>query len=230
MDLPVFSNNLKSSANWVASLDEQAQTWLRSLDRSGDEMIAGIRACQVEQEIVRVGGEIDRDRIIEAAGLVTSWACDSEAKMSVEKLLALNRSVTGLSPEIELVRKSEAVPLNEAHDPTPAVLLPKMLDNAIDWFGAPGFGELLGVEQSTVVYLRLLEMHPFNLHTDTTALLASGFFTQRAGLPPLIVFSDDDTLARFNTAREAAFRMLTQPLVEFFAEMLTRTMQLSAHD
>jgi len=45
-------------------------------------------------------------------------------------------------------------------------------------------------------------------------------------LPPLVIFADDTTLARYSRALEAAFRMLTQPLVEIFAEMLTRTMRI----
>jgi hypothetical protein len=40
-----------------------------------------------------------------------------------------------------------------------------------------------------------------------------------------VIFADDLTQARYARAIEAAFRMLTQPLVEIFAEMLTRTMR-----
>ena len=55
---------------------------------------------------------------------------------------------------------------------------------------------------------------------------------ERAGLPPLIIFSDDTTAARYTAAIEAALRMLTQPLVEFFAESLARTIKtvLSAEE
>jgi hypothetical protein len=59
-----------------------------------------------------------------------------------------------------------------------------------------------------------------------TALLAASFYTERDGLPPLVIFADETTLARYRHALEAAFRMLTQPLVELFAEMLTRAMRV----
>jgi hypothetical protein len=82
------------------------------------------------------------------------------------------------------------------------------------------------VERAAVVYLRLLDLHPFLSHNETTAMLAAGFYTEREGLPPLVIFADEMTQARYARALEAAFRMLTQPLVEFFAEMLTRTMRI----
>jgi hypothetical protein len=45
-------------------------------------------------------------------------------------------------------------------------------------------------------------------------------------MPPLVIFADELTQARYARALEAAFRMLTQPLVELFAEMLTRVMRI----
>jgi hypothetical protein len=101
-----------------------------------------------------------------------------------------------------------------------------MLDNAFDWFSTPSFDQLHPVEQATVVYLRLLDLQPFTSYTSVTAQLAASFYTERAGLPALIIFADEETAAHYSNALEAAFRMLTQPLVEFFAEMLTRTIHL----
>jgi hypothetical protein len=117
------------------------------------------------------------------------------------------------------------MPIAAAHEPTPALILPKMLDNAFDWFDTESFRDLHPVERAAVVYLRLLDLHPFPSHTETTATLAAGFYTEREGLPPLVIFADDLTQARYARAIEAAFRMLTQPLVELFAEMLTRAMR-----
>jgi hypothetical protein len=127
-----------------------------------------------------------------------------------------------------VLRKTEPLPLNPMHDPTPAALLPRMLDNAFDWFSAPSFNQLHAVEQAAVVYLRLLDLHPFPSHTEATSLFAASFYTERAGFPPLVIVADEATAARYVNALEAAFRMLTQPLVEFFAEALTRTMRLSS--
>ena len=100
------------------------------------------------------------------------------------------------------------------------------MDNAFDWFNAESFNDLHPVERAAVVYLRLLDLHPFPTHTDTTATMAASFYTEREGLAPLVICADDVNLARYERALEAAFRMLTQPLVEFFAEMLTRSMRI----
>ncbi|MGA1369861.1 MAG: hypothetical protein ACO394_15270, partial [Blastocatellia bacterium] len=51
-------------------------------------------------------------------------------------------------------------------------------------------------------------------------------YTQRAGLPPLIVDpGDPEVTAQFDQALEAAFRMLTQPLIELFTDVTLRTME-----
>jgi hypothetical protein len=159
---------------------------------------------------------------------VSSWARETDARLDLERLLEIHRDLVGASATEDVLRKTEPLPITAMHDPTPAVLLPRMLDNAFDWFGTQSFNELHAVEQAAVVYLRLLDLHPFPSRTETTALLAASFYTERAGLPPLIIAADEETLARYISALEAAFRMLTQPLVEFFAEMLTRTMRLSS--
>ena len=75
--------------------------------------------------------------------------------------------------------------------------------------------------------MRLLDLYPFPTANEATAMLAASFYVERAGLPPLFIHHDDITAARFNAVTERAFQLLTQPLVEFFAEMLQRTVKLS---
>ena len=185
-----------------------------------------MRHEQIEQGLRRAGRGIDGQRLLEAASLVSAWAADAEAKFGVESLLDLHRTVTGASAGMDVLRKIEPTPICATHEPTPALILPRMLDNAFDWFDTESFRDLHPVERAAVVYLRLLDLHPFSSHTETTATLAAGFYTEREGMPPLVIFADDLTQARYARALEAAFRMLTQPLVEFFAEMLTRTMRI----
>src|SRR5262249_43705876 len=144
----------------------------------------------------------------------------------VERLHVLPRTCTGESYGVEVLRKNEPMLFNASRDPTRSLLLPRMLYNAFDWFNTESFKDLHPVERAAVVYLRLLDLQPFPSHTETTATLAASFYTEREGLPPLVIFADDTTLARYSRALEAAFRMLTQPLVEIFAEMLTRTMRI----
>jgi Fic family protein len=183
-----------------------------------------LREYQIEHLLQSIGNTLDRVSLFEAAGKISSWAAESEAKFSAERLMELHGALIGSNAEL---RKNEPRPLNAMHDPTPAILLPKMIDNAFDWFTTESFAELHPVEQASVVYLRLMDLYPFAQATEPTAMLVAGFYTERAGLPPLVITSDDITQARFAQAFEAAFRMLTQPLVELFAEMLRSAMKLN---
>lgn len=227
MELPIFNDNLKSSAAWTAQLARAQENWKAALTcaERAAQMQARLRQMQVEHLAARAGAEIDEARWHNAAQLVSAWAAETEAKLDGERLLTLQRGLLGLAPSADVLRKTEALPINAAHDPTPAILLPRMLDHAFDWFATLSFAELHPVEQATIVYLRLLDLHPFPTASAPTALLAASFYTERAGLPPLIIFADDVTEARYDNALAAAFRMLTQPLVELFAEMLLRAMQ-----
>jgi hypothetical protein len=228
MDLPIFNDNLKSSASWSDLLAGERESWDRA--RQSSEALAQIAARtrreQVGQALRLAGQGINGQNLFEAAELVSAWSADPEAKFGVERLLELHRAVTGATAGADILRKTEAAPVVAAHEPAPALILPRMLDNAFDWFDTESFRDLHPVERAAVVYLRLLDLSPFPSHTRTTAALAAGFYTEREGLPPLVIFADDLTQARYARALEAAFRMLTQPLVELFAEMLTRTMRI----
>lgn len=227
MELPIFNDNLKSSAAWTAQLARAQENWkaARVDDERAAQLQARLRQMQVAQLSSRAEQAIDEARWHDAVNLISGWAAEAEARLDGARLLTLHRVLLGLAPTADVLRKTEASPLNVAHDPTPAILLPRMLDHAFDWFATPSFAELHPVEQATVVYLRLLDLHPFPTATEPMALLAASFYTERAGLPPLIIFADEVTQARYDNALNAAFRMLTQPLVELLAEMLLRAMQ-----
>lgn len=226
MDLPIFSDNLKSSASWANMLARARTGWDEAYQSSEtrDHIITLTRRDQVEQALHRAGEGIDGQQLYEAAKMVSSWAGEPEARFDLERLLDLHRTVTGAAKGTDVLRKTEPLPINAMHDPTPALLLPRMLDNAFDWFNTESFKDLHPVERAAVVYLRLLDLHPFPSRNETTATLAASFYTEREGLPPLVIGADDATQLQYARALEAAFRMLTQPLVEFFAEMLTRSM------
>lgn len=217
MELPIFNDNLKSSASWTETLAAEQQLWNQSA-ASAEKA----RQHQLEHLLRRAGDPLDPGRLLAAAEKLSGWAAEPDARFSKDRLLELHSTLTGANAEL---RQTEPRPLNALHDPTPAILLPKMLDLAFDWFSTESFAELHAVEQAAVVYLRLLDLHPFSTVTEPTAMLAASFYIERAGLPPLAILSDDITQARFNQALEAAFRMLTQPLVELFAEMLRKAME-----
>lgn len=217
MELPIFNDNLKSSASWVEALAAEQKLWNQSAASAQKA-----REHQLEHLRRRAAGQLEHNQLLAAAEKLSEWAAESDPQFGKDRLLELNATLTNAPAEL---RQNEPQPLNALHDPTPAILLPKMLDMAFDWFSTESFAELHAVEQATVVYLRLLDLHPFLTVTEPTAMLAASFYTERAGFPPLVILSDDITQARFNQALEAAFRMLTQPLVELFAEMLRTAMQ-----
>lgn len=215
MELPIFNDNLKSSGSWSATLGAEQERWKQT--EASAELL---REYQTEHMLRRSGNSIDRANLLAAVSKVSGWA--KEGLFNADRLMELHETLTGAKAEL---RTNEPRPLNALHDPTPAIILPKMLAMAFDWFSTESFGELHAVEQASVVYLRLLDLHPFPNVTEPTAMLAASFYTERAGFPPLVILSDDITQARFAQALEAAFRMLTQPLVELFAEMLRLAMQ-----
>jgi hypothetical protein len=226
MELPIFNDNLRSSGSWSALLGAEQAKWDQARAASAS-VETKIREHQTSQMLHRSGEQLIPANLAEAIEKVSTWAKEPEAKLSAIRLFELHRSLIGAAPDTDVLRKTEPLPINSMHDPTPAILLSKMIDHAFDWFSTEGFAELQTVEQAAVVYLRLLDLHPFPTSTEPTAILAASFYTERAGLPPLVISADEITQARFAQALEAAFRMLTQPLVELFAEMLRATMRLS---
>src|SRR5262249_59154083 len=125
------------------------------------------------------GGGSNAEGRSKAAMMVWGWAAEHEARFDVERLLDLHRTIAGAPAGVEVLRKTEPMPINATHDPTPALLLPRMLDNAFDWFNTESFKDLHPVERAAVVYLRLLDLQPFPSHTETQATLAASFYTGR---------------------------------------------------
>ena len=215
MELPIYNDNLKSSGSWTSLAAQTQSQWVGARATA----LPRVRAAQVAS----FATDADAASVQAAAELVSTWASEPAATFNLERLLALQRALTG----DDALRTKEPKPVNAVHDPTPAVLLPRFLDNAFDWFSTEGFAELHAIEHASIVYLRLLDLYPFPTANEATALLAASFYVERAGLPPLFIHHDDITTARFNGVTERAFQLLTQPLVEFFAEQLQRTVALS---
>src|SRR5262245_54195426 len=144
MDLPIFSDNLKSSASWADMLARARAGWdeAHQSSETRDRIITLIRRDQVEQALRRAGEGIDEQQLYEAAKMVSSWAGEPEARFDFERLLDLHRTVTGAAQDTDVLRKTEPLPINAMHDPTPALLLPRMLDNAFDWFNTESFKDL----------------------------------------------------------------------------------------
>jgi Fic family protein len=100
--------------------------------------------------------------------------------------------------------------------PVPAENLQAVLESACHWYTAESFAELHPVEQASIVFLRLLEIQPFEQSNDQTSLLAASLFTLRSELPPVII--KPEMQSAYRNALEEGSRMNTKPMVEFVAE------------
>lgn len=226
MELPIFHDNLKSSGSWVAALAAEREAWGTAPAEARDRVQARCLE-ELRRQWPADLAEISEERLREAADWIGDQARDREQPFTRERLLELHRILTGREQGL---RVSKATPLTAMHDPTPAILVPRMLDNAFDWFGTDSFAELHPVEKASIVYLRLLDLAPFAMATGPAAQLAASFYVEREGFPPLVLFTDEPSVARYQQALEAAFRMLTQPLVELFADSLRRAIRLGIED
>lgn len=212
MELPVFNDSLKSSGEWTARLARERelhQAWLESGGGTGEGVVDPALAQETAQ-------------LARAHALVTDWAAGPEPRLDRERLAEINQALR--AADAPLFRAGPPPLLAALHDPAPAPMLPRLLDLAFDWFETGSFAELHPVEQATLVYLRLLDLSPFADQNEATALVAASFYTRRSGYP-LLVLGGEEERSGHRQALEAAFGMLTQPLVEFFAARLIRSMQ-----
>ena len=205
MELPIYKDNLRSSGDWRTGLAQVREEWQKS--KLQPEFVARIR----ERQLLSISSEVSSKNFLAAAEFISQLAIEAEA-LTVPHLFTLNRLLTDSENKF---REVEIAPLNPAHEPAFAVMLPRLLDNAMEWFSTEGFAEMNAIEQAALVYLRLLDLQPFASANLETAMLAASFQIERSGLPPLIIDTND---ARYSTVLETAFRMLTQHLVDYFAE------------
>ena len=227
MELPIFHDNLRSSASWTVELEREGRAWRQATADSARraELVSRVRELQFKQALERMGGQHEATRLIQAADLVSTWAAESGAALDIDRLGRLYHVLTGVAETESPFRSAEAQRLSPYHDPAPAAILPRLLDNAFDWFRTPSFGEIHAVEQAALVHLRLYDLQPFQTAYEEMSVLAASFYIERSRLPPLVIPADEATTVRYAAAIDAAFRMLTQPLVEFLAESLIRTIR-----
>ncbi|MEK6286439.1 MAG: Fic family protein [Acidobacteriota bacterium] len=187
-----------------------------------------LEGVAVEHEDVARAGSVsvaatDSDRsataLLESLRTVTSLvrAKGQAARLTADLLLSLHK-VPG---EASAFRSSAG----EARrvKPAPAEALPVMIDSACQWYTADSFTELHPVEQASIVFLRLIEMQPFEAANERTALLAASLFTLRRELPPIIIKPEKH--AAYRAALDEGIRMNTKPMVELIAEAVERSLE-----
>ncbi|HSB11466.1 MAG TPA: Fic family protein [Blastocatellia bacterium] len=158
-------------------------------------------------------------RLIESLRVVESLAREEGRKASLTPDLLIR--IHNASDDSLGFRASGGV-ASRGHQPVLAEHLPAAVDAACRWFSAESFDELHPVEQGAIVFLRLIEIQPFEEGHERTALLAASLFTLRRELPPVIVTPAMEPAYR--NAIDEGFRMNTKPMVELVAEAVSRTL------
>jgi Fic/DOC family len=207
MELPIYQDNLRSSGDWRTGLPQVREEWQKN--KIHPERWIKIR----EQQLLTITDEVLSVNLLAAAEFVSGIATET-FPLTVPSLFQINSLL--LSAESKF-RDTDISPIIPAHDPALAEMLPRLLENALGWFATEGFAEMNPVEQAALVFLRILDLQPFAAANFETAMLAASLQVERAGLPPLVIDTHDE---RYATVLENAFRMLTQHLVDFFAESL----------
>jgi hypothetical protein len=107
--------------------------------------------------------------------------------------------------------------------PAPAEHLVVTVEGACRWFTAESFAELNPIEQASIVYLRLIEIQPFEQANERTSLVAASLFTLRGDLPLIIITPELDSAYR--AALNESAKMNTKPMVELIADAVEQTLR-----
>lgn len=183
--------------NFDISREQVARTASRASDNAGAvneqdlPVFALLRAIRRVKESVKTSGDA--------------------AQLTPELLIELNNLAGGGSG----FRKT-ASDADHALKLVPAEHLPAVIENACRWYTAESFAELNPIEQASIVFLRLIEIQPFERANLRTALAAASLFTLRSTLPPVILKPECGP-AFFNAVEESR-RTNTKPMVELMAD------------
>lgn len=183
------------------------------------------------------GGEIKQEqvmRLVSGPPVGNDHTDSEQAALALLRSLRMVTSVAGASGTVaelsaDFILKLHNIPgagpgfrrgqgETRARKVAPPEALPVMIDTACQWYTAESFTELNPVEQASIVFLRLVELQPFNEANERTALVAASLFTLRSKLPPIII--RPEMQAAYRNALEEGYRMNTKPMVELIAEAL----------
>jgi Fic family protein len=224
---------------WVARVNQKHKQLLE-LQLSAEQQQTLDRWTEIEfvYSTLRLeGGESDREQIARIASLHASSGGNTESDEATGLIESL-RTVTSIARaqgkdsalSVELLLKLHNAPgvrggLRNADGSTsnvPPGNLLMVLDSAFQWFTADSFAELHPIEQASIVFLRLLELQPFDRSNERTSLLAASLFTLRSGLPPIII--QPEAQPAYRAALDEGLRMNTKPMVEFVARSVEESL------
>lgn len=214
-DLQLSAADKETLDRWIEIEFVRSTLKLEGLDLQRD-LVARI-AARIDWSQAGNGASAEEETasaLFESLRTVTSIAREQgkDSALSVELLLKLHNA-----PDAQGLRSH-----SDATSKVAAENLPVVLDSACQWFSADSFAELHPVEQASIVFLRLIEIRPFDQRNERTALVAASLFTLRSGLPPIII--EPETHLAYRAALDEGHRMNTKPMVEFVAQSVEGSM------
>ena len=163
----------------------------------------------VSRDVLQAGHEVAARQLFAWSKSVDSLT--SGHLLELHGLLALGNQ-TGKSR----FREHDIESICEGHEPIEGVLVPEIVENALEWFKAESFYQMHEIEMSALMLTKLIDIHPFAEANGVTTRLISSFSLLRAGYPPAI-FSPSKA-NEYARAIECAIGYNTQPLVDLLTE------------
>src|SRR5262245_13137440 len=114
MELPIFNENLRSSAAWSVALEREREEWQRAQAsaEARAQLEARLLKHQVQEDIKRASlsspepHASEGENFLRAARLVSTWAAEPEAALTVERLTQLYRILAVIGDEEEVFRQT----------------------------------------------------------------------------------------------------------------------------
>ena len=158
----------------------------------------------------------------QAAQRIYQWA-QSYDSLSTRNLLELhNLLVTGEAKGMGKFRGNDISSISEGHEPIEAVLVPDVVENAFEWFGAESFQQMHEVEKTALILAKLVEIHPFEEANGRTIRLISNFYLLKARYPPAII--SPSKASEYVFAIQSAIRFHTQPIVDLLTDAVRQSL------
>ncbi len=124
--------------------------------------------------------------------------------------------VTGKAEGTTRFRETEIEPICAGHEPIESVLVPDVVENALEWFTAESFHQMHEVEKTALMLAKLIDIHPFAEANGSTIRLFSNFYLLKAGYPPAVISAS--RASEYAIAIQRAFHLHTQPVIDLLTE------------
>ncbi len=151
-----------------------------------------------------------------AARRIYGWAHGSDSLSTANFLELHHLLVTGNTRGVSKFRENDIKSICEGHEPMEAVLVPEVVENAMDWFSAESFHQMHEVEKAALMLAKLIDIHPFEEANGITIRLTSSFYLLQAGYPPAVL--SGSKAGEYAIAIENAIRFHTQPLINLLTD------------